>query len=189
MASGIVEKVQEFSKQIMPVLIQLLDNNAYEWLLPYGDVVLPLTGKASKFHAPDKLWVISKDIVRDHFEAAHSLEWAALTTWSCWRPFPVTFGWLLGEHRSHYKLRSPALLPADVGRALMEMSISLKKMIFMGKLRDITILNPSEALGIIPGSGSEVVGENLIIDLWVLLCSTCHQWVLFCSTCHQLPTN
>jgi hypothetical protein len=30
MASGIVEKVQEFSKQIMPVLIQLLDNNAYE---------------------------------------------------------------------------------------------------------------------------------------------------------------
>jgi hypothetical protein len=42
-------------------------------------------------------------------------------------------------------------------------------MIFMGKLGDITLLNPSEALGIIIiGSGSEVVGENRIIDLWVM---------------------
>jgi hypothetical protein len=30
MASVIVEKVQELGKQIMPVLIQLLANNAYE---------------------------------------------------------------------------------------------------------------------------------------------------------------
>jgi hypothetical protein len=80
------------------------------------------------------------------------------------------------DHITNLKKPSSA---NDIGKALMEMSISLRNMIIMGKLRDITILYLSDALGIIPGRGSDPVGENWIIDLWVM----------FWSTCQQMPTN
>ncbi len=51
------------------VVIQLLDNSSYEQRLSNGDRVLPHKGNDKKYHAFDKLSVISKDTLRDHFLA------------------------------------------------------------------------------------------------------------------------
>ncbi len=62
----LAEKVEELSKEKTAVLIQLLDNNANECLLPNGDHVLPSRVKDGEFHACGELRVISKDTLRDH---------------------------------------------------------------------------------------------------------------------------
>jgi hypothetical protein len=38
-------------------------------------------------------------------------------------------------------------------------------MIFMPKIKDVSRLNPCEALGLVPGRDSEAVEEDRIIDL------------------------
>jgi hypothetical protein len=42
-----------------------------------------------------------------------------------------------------------------MGRALRELTVSLRSMIFMRKLKGVSVFNPIEALGIIPGSDQD----------------------------------
>ncbi len=55
---------------------------------------------------------------------------------------------------------------ADMGRGLRDLTINLRNMLFMRKLKNVTVLNLTEALGIIPGDGSSGEGLDRIIDLW-----------------------
>ncbi len=55
---------------------------------------------------------------------------------------------------------------AGMSRALRELTMSLRNMIFMRKLKDVSVVNSIEALGIIPGEAGMQASKDEILRLW-----------------------
>jgi hypothetical protein len=55
---------------------------------------------------------------------------------------------------------------ADMGRGLRDLTINLRNMLFMRKLKNVCIVNSTEAMGIIPGEQGTEEGLDRIIALW-----------------------
>jgi hypothetical protein len=53
-----------------------------------------------------------------------------------------------------------------MGRGLKDLTINLRNMFFMRKLKNVTVLNSIEAQGIIPGDGGSGEGLDRNMDLW-----------------------
>jgi hypothetical protein len=55
---------------------------------------------------------------------------------------------------------------ADLGRGLRDLTVNLRNMLFMRKLKNVTVMNSTEALGIIPSDQGSDEGLDRIIALW-----------------------
>jgi hypothetical protein len=63
-------------------------------------------------------------------------------------------------------LNTLSILASDMGRGLRDLTINLRNMLFMRKLKNVTIMNSTEALGIIPSDHGSDEGLDRIIALW-----------------------
>ncbi len=55
---------------------------------------------------------------------------------------------------------------SDMGRGLKDLMTNLRNMIFMRKLRGVTVMNSVEALGIVPDEHGNVLDIERVIALW-----------------------
>jgi hypothetical protein len=53
-----------------------------------------------------------------------------------------------------------------MGRGLKELTTNLRNMIFMRKLRGLTVMNTVEALGIVPDEDGNVLEIERVLALW-----------------------
>jgi hypothetical protein len=55
---------------------------------------------------------------------------------------------------------------SDMGRSLRDLTVNLRNMIFMRKLRGVSVLNTIEALGIVTNGNDAELGLDRIIAIW-----------------------
>jgi hypothetical protein len=53
-----------------------------------------------------------------------------------------------------------------MGQGLRELTVNLRNMIFMQRIKGVSVLNAIEALGIVPGNGGEAMKIDQILVLW-----------------------
>jgi hypothetical protein len=53
-----------------------------------------------------------------------------------------------------------------MGRGLRELTVNLRNMIFMQRIKGASVLNAGEALGIVPGNGGGAMKIDQILALW-----------------------
>jgi hypothetical protein len=167
MAAELAEKVSDLDPNDNVVVIQLLDNSSYECKTPSGDRILPKRGRDGKYHAVGELGVIGKDTLRDHFmalqpvfRAVKGFKVLVLT------PLPRYLWNRCCDDASHITNSERESFASDMGKSLKDLTINLRNMIFMRKLRGVSVLNTVEALGIVPNGNESDLGLDRIIAIW-----------------------
>jgi hypothetical protein len=60
----------------------------------------------------------------------------------------------------------PPHLASEMERGLRDLTVNIRNMIFMRKLKGVSVLNTVEALGIIPGQSGDAMEIDKILALW-----------------------
>ncbi len=156
----LAEKVGNLDPMKTVVIIQLLDNRIYECRLENGDRFPPQKRKDGKCNAPGVPSIINKESLREHFRPIQPI----FRSVKCFKalvlsPLPC-YPWARCCTDPNHILNSesPSCV-TDMGRALRDITTSLRNIIFMRKFKEVSIVNSVEALGIFPGSSGEVVDK------------------------------
>jgi hypothetical protein len=167
MAAELAEKVSDLDPNDNVIVIQLLDNSSYECKTPNSDRILPKRGRDGKFHAVGELGVIGKDTLREHFMAMQPIFRAVkgfrvlvLT------PLPRYLWNRCCDDPSHITNSERENFASDMGKSLKDLTINLRNMIFMRKLRGVSVLSTIEALGIVTSGNESDLGLDRIIAIW-----------------------
>jgi hypothetical protein len=149
------------------VLIQLLDNSVFECLTEQGDKILPKRGDDGKFHAPGTLKVIGKDSLRDLFMKMQPI-FKIVKNFNVvlLSPLPRYLWHRCCGDPTHIANSEHANFASDMGKGLKDLTTNLRNMIFMRKLRGVTVMNTVEALGIVPDEHGNVMDIERVIALW-----------------------
>jgi hypothetical protein len=167
LSAELADKISDLNPRKNVILVQLLDNSCYECKTPEGDRILPKRGKDGRFHVTGELRVIGKDTRREHF-----LTWQPL--FKTVKNFKVIVLTPLPRYLWHRCCDNPAHLtnPEDenfareMGSCIRDLQIQLRNMIFMRKLKGVSVLNAVEALGIAQSHTSEATNLDRILALW-----------------------
>jgi hypothetical protein len=151
------------------VLVQLLDNSIYQCKHSNGDRTLSKRGRDGNYHAEGELSVVNRDTLRDLFSSLQPI-FKVTKNFQCilLSPLPRYLWSRCCEDPTHIINSEEPGYAANMGTALCELNKSLRNMIFMRKMKGVTLLNSLEALGLIPGAGEDVVSEDKgrIVALW-----------------------
>ncbi len=167
MTADIIDKLAELDPAKAVVVIQLLDNVSYECRNEQGDRLLPRKGSDRRYHALGELSVIGKDSLREYFMLMQPIFEAC-------KDYKVIFVSPLPRYAwarccndpEHIVNSEKATFASDMGRGLRDLTMNLRNMLFMRKLKNVTVMNSTEALGIIPSDHGSDEGLDRIIALW-----------------------
>jgi hypothetical protein len=167
LSADLAEKVSDLDPTKNVVLVQLLNNSCYECRNPDGDRILPKRGKDGKFHVIGELRVIGKDTLREHFLTLQPL-------FKIVKNFKVIVLTPLPRYLWHRCCSDPAHITnsedenfaRDMFSSIRELNVHLQIMIFMRKLKRVSVLNAMEALGIAPSSKGDGLDLDRILALW-----------------------
>jgi hypothetical protein len=169
MASDMEEKLSELDPANTVVLVQLLDNSVYQCKHSNGDRSLPKRGRDGNYHAEGELSVVNRDTLRELFSSLQPV-FSAAKNFKCILLSPLPrYLWNRCCGDPAHIINSEELgYAANMGTALRELNKSLRNMIFMRKMKGVTMLNSLEALGLIPSAdaGSVSDDEGRILALW-----------------------
>jgi hypothetical protein len=181
LAAELAERVSDLDPDKTVVVIQLLDNSVFECLTEHGDRVLPKWGGGGKFHAPGSLRVIGKDSLRDLFMNLQPV-------FKAMKNFRGLILSLLPRYLWHRCCGDPTHITnseqpefaSEMGRGLKELTANLCNMIFMRKLRGLSVMNTVEALGIVPDADGHVLEIERVLALGEGTQSTRARWLTGC---------
>jgi hypothetical protein len=167
LAADMAERVSDLVPENAVLVIQLLDNSVLECLTDQGDRVLPKRGWDGKFHAPGNLKVIGKDSLRDLFMNLQPV-FKAVKNFSCLilSPLPRYLWHRCCDDPAHITNSEQPEFASEMGRGLKELTTNLRNMIFIRKLRGLTVMNTVEALGIVPDADGHVLEIERVLALW-----------------------
>jgi hypothetical protein len=169
MASDIEEKLRELDPANTVVLVQLLNNSIYQCKHSNGDRTLPKRGRDGNYHAEGELSVVNRDTLRELFSSLQPV-FKAAKSFQCilLSPLPRYLWSRCCEDPAHIVNSEEPGYAASMGTALRELNRSLRNMIFMRKMKGVTMLNPLEALGLIPSAEDDSLSkdEGRIVALW-----------------------
>jgi hypothetical protein len=169
MASDIEEKLRELDPANTVVLVQLLDNSIYQCKHANGDRTLPKRGRDGNYHAEGELSVVNRDTLRELFSSMQPV-FKVAKSFQCilLSPLPRYLWNRCCEDPAHIINSEEPGYAASMGTALRELNRSLRNMIFMRKMKGVTMLNSLEALGLIPSADADTLSddEGRIIALW-----------------------
>jgi hypothetical protein len=167
LSADLAERVADLDPENSVVVIQLLDNSVYECLTVQGDKVLPKKGGDGRFHAPGCLKVIGKDSLRDLFMLMQPV-FKTVKNFSVivLSPLPRYLWNRCCSDPSHIANSELPDFASDMGKGLKDLTTNLRNMIFMRKLRGVTVMNSVEALGIVPDEHGNVMEIERVIALW-----------------------
>jgi hypothetical protein len=169
MASDMEEKLSELDPANTVVLVQLLDNSVYQCKHSNGDRTLPKRGRDGNYHAEGELSVVNRDTLRELFSLLQPV-FNAANNFKCILLSPLPrYLWnrCCGDPAHIINSEEPGYA-ASMGIALRELNRSLRNMIFMRKMKGVTMLNSLEALGLIPSADPDSVSddEGRVLALW-----------------------
>jgi hypothetical protein len=167
LSAYLAERVADLDPENTVVVIQLLDNSVFECLTEQGDKVLPKRGGDGKFHTPGNLKVIGKDSLRELFMLMQPV-FKILKNFSVvvLSPLPRYLWHRCCNDPTHIVNLEQTDFANDMGRGLKDLTTNLRNMIFMRKLRGVTVMNSVEALGIVPDEYGNVLDIERVIALW-----------------------
>jgi hypothetical protein len=167
LSADLAERVADLDPENTVVLIQLLDNSVFECLTEQGDKVLPKRGGDGKYHAPGNLKVIGKDSLRELFMKMQPI-FKTVKNFSVvvLSPLPRYLWHRCCNDPSHIVNSEQTDFASDMGRGLKDLTTNLRNMIFMRKLRGVTVMNSVEALGIVPDEHGNILDIERVIALW-----------------------
>jgi hypothetical protein len=169
MTADITEKLAKLDPAKAVIVIQLLDNVSYECRNEHGDRLLPRKGSDGRYHAPGELSVIAKNSLREYFMMMQ-LIFKACKDYKviCVSPLPRYVWARCCTDPDHIVNSEKGTFASDMGRGLRDLTINLRNMLFMRKLKNVIVVNSTEALGIIPSDQGSESDEGLdrIIALW-----------------------
>jgi hypothetical protein len=149
------------------IVIQLLDNSVFECLTEQGDRILPKRGKDGKFHAQGVLRVIGKESLRELFmhmqpvfRAIKGFRGIILS------PLPRYIWHRCCENPSHITNSESPSFARDMGQGLKDLTVNLRNMVFMRKIRGVSVMNTVEALGIVPDSEGHSLDIERVLAIW-----------------------
>jgi hypothetical protein len=167
LSAELADKISDLDSKKNVILVQLLDNSCYECKTQDGDRVLPKRGKDGKYHVPGELRVIGKDTLREHFlslqplfKTAKNFKVIVLT------PLPRYLWHRCCDNPAHLTNSEDDNFAREMGSRIRDLQIQLRNMIFMRKLKGVSVLNAVEALGIAQGSNNEEADLDRILALW-----------------------
>jgi hypothetical protein len=167
MASDLADKIRDLDPSNTVVSIQLLDNSCFVSKTPDGDRILPRRQSDGKYHVVGELAVIDKDTLREHFLAlqpifkvVRAFKVIVLT------PLPRYLWNRCCGDPSHITNSERVGFVSDMGNSLRELTVNLRNMVFMRKLKGVSVFNTIEALGIVPGNSGECLELDRILALW-----------------------
>jgi hypothetical protein len=165
--ADISEKLLELDPARSVVVLQLLDNVSYECKTEFGDRLLPRKSGDGRYHAPGELSVIGKDTLREYFMLLQPI-FRACKDYKiiCVSPLPRYVWARCCEDPQHITNSEKESFAADMGRGLRDLTINLRNMLFMRKLKNVCIVNSTEAMGIIPSDQGTEEGLDRVIALW-----------------------
>jgi hypothetical protein len=165
--TDISEKLSEMDPARSVVVLQLLDNVSYECKNEFGDRLLPRKSSDGRYHAPGEISVIGKDTLREYFMMLQPI-FRACKDYKviCVSPLPRYVWARCCDDPQHITNSEKGSFAADMGRGLRDLTINLRNMLFMRKLKNVVIVNSTEAMGIIPGEQGTEEGLDRIIALW-----------------------
>ncbi len=160
-------KVADLDPSKNIVLVQLLDNSCFECRTPEGDRILPKRGRDGKY-VEGRLRMIGKDTLREHFltlqpqfKVVKNFKVIVLLT-----PMPRYLWNRCCTDRAHITNSESENFATDMGNSIRELNVNLRNMVFMRKLKGVSVLNTVEALGISPGGNSDRLDLDRILALW-----------------------
>jgi hypothetical protein len=167
LTADLAERVSDLDPENTVVVIQLLDNSVFDCHTNQGDRVLPKRGKDRKFHAPGELKVIGKDSLRNLFmllqpvfKAIKGFKGIILS------PMPRYLWQRCCEDPSHITNSEIPTFASDMGRGLKDLTVNLRNMIFMWKLRGLSVMNTVESLGIVPDAEGRAMDIERVLAIW-----------------------
>jgi hypothetical protein len=169
MAADVEEKLAELDPKNTVVLVQLLENSIYQCKLENGDRVLPKKGHDRTYHAKGELCVVNRDTLRELFSAIQPI-FKVTRGFQCifLTPLPRYLWTRCCSDPPYIKNSEDPGYAAGMGKSLHELNRSLKNMIFTRKLKDISLLNSLEALGIVSTADANATDddEGRVIAKW-----------------------
>jgi hypothetical protein len=145
--SDISEKLSELELAKTMVVLQLLDNVSYECRNEFGDRLLPRKSSDGRYHAPGEISVIGKDTLREYFMMLQPIfksckDYKVI----CVSPLPRYVWARCCDDPQHITNSEKESFAADMGRGLRDLTINLRNMLFMRKLKNVFIVNSTEAM-------------------------------------------
>jgi hypothetical protein len=167
LSADLAERVSDLDPDNTMFVIQLLDNSVFECLTEQGDRILPKRGKDGKFHAQEELRVIGKDSLRDLFMLMQPV-FKAIKGYRgiILSPMPRYIWHRCCENPSHITNSESPSFARDKGQGLKDLTVNLRNMVFMRKIRGVTIMNTVEALGIVPDSEGHCLDIERVLAIW-----------------------
>jgi hypothetical protein len=146
------------------VVIKLLGNSVFECLTDQGDRVLPRRGNDGKFHAPGELKVIEKDSLRDLFMMLQPVFRAIKGfTGIILSSLPRYLWHRCCKNPTHITNSELPTFANDMGRGLKDLTVNLRNMIFMRKLRSLSVMNIVESLGLVPDADGHTMDIERVL--------------------------
>jgi hypothetical protein len=167
LTADISDKLSELNPEKTVIVLQLLDNVSYECRNEFGDRLLPRKGSDGRYHAPGEITVIGKDSLREYFMMLQPIfktckDYKVI----CVSPLPRYLWNRCCTDPQHVTNSEKESFAADLGRGLRDLTVNLRNMLFMRKLKNVSVMNSTEALGIIPSDQGSDEGLDRIIALW-----------------------
>jgi hypothetical protein len=126
-------------------------------------------GRAGTYDAEGELCVVNHDTLRELFSAIQPI-FKVVRGFQCilLTPLPRYLWTRCCSDPSHITNSEDSEHAAGMGRSLQELNKSLKNMIFMRKLKDISLLNSLEVLGIVATADAGTLDddEGRVIAMW-----------------------
>ncbi len=167
LSADLAERVSDLDPENTVVVILLLDNSVFECRTSNGDRVLPRWGSGDKFHAEGELKVIGKDSLWELFMKMLPVFKAKKGFWGViLSPLPRYLWHRCCEDSSHIINSEQPSFPSDMGRSLRDLTVNPRNMIFMHKLRGVTVMNTVESLGIVPDADEHAMDIERVLALW-----------------------
>ncbi len=167
MAADLAEKIRDLDPSNTVVYIQLVDNSCFECKTPEGDRILPRRQTDGRYHAVGELVVIGKDSLRELFLALQPIfKVVKAFKDTVLTPLPRYLWNRCCSDPTHITNSERVGFASDMGHSLRELTVNLRNMVFMRKLKGVSVFNTVEALGIVPGNGGECLELDRLLALW-----------------------
>ena len=148
------------------VLLQPFDNSIFFSSKAQGEKVLTRRGPDGRFHVEGELKMISREDMKDMFSSITPLIKACKgKKVIVMGPMPRYLFSRCCQARGHLTNFDSTVYVAEQRDSIMNVYTWLKNIIFMRRLKNVKIFNPSEALGLGKNLGDDTDAEALM-DLW-----------------------